>query len=342
MTNGNMLAAVVIKPGDLQIVDLPIPEPGPYEALCKLKFGATCTATDTHIIEGTIAFAIPYPAVLGHESVGEVLETGAKVQNLRPGDLVTRVGTIPCPDKGIDIAWGGYAQYGIARDHWAMERDGLDVPAGYRVNQVVHHSIPAKEAAMFTTWRETLSFITRMGVTAGMKALIIGSGGNGLAYANHAFNAGANVCMVGSASRRNAASQVGVQSYCDYEEDCTAQLREFAPSGLDMIVDAVGKRDSLDKVMSLIKDGAQVGIYGIDDLKTLAVNPVNPGKTFTFHRLSYDEAETHHQITELVLQGKLKAANWYDQDAPIPLEDLGCAVEQLKSRKAVKYLIDLG
>lgn len=31
-----MLAAVVIKPGDLQIVDLLITEPGLYEALCRL------------------------------------------------------------------------------------------------------------------------------------------------------------------------------------------------------------------------------------------------------------------------------------------------------------------
>jgi light-regulated signal transduction histidine kinase (bacteriophytochrome) len=61
-----------------------------------------------------------------------------------------------------------------------MARDGVAHPASCRVNQVVHRSIPAEEAAMFTTWRETLSFITRMGVSAGMKVLVIGSGGNGL------------------------------------------------------------------------------------------------------------------------------------------------------------------
>ena len=337
-----MMAAVVEKPGVMKVMELPIPKPGPYEALCRIKYGATCTATDIHIIDGTIPFGIPYPAVLGHESVGEVLEIGAKVRNFRPGDLVTRVGTTPCPDLGIDIAWGGYAQYGIARDHWAMTRDGVEYPSGYRVNQVVHHSISAKEAAMFTTWRETLSFITRMGVSSGMKVLVIGSGGNGLAYANHAANAGADVCMVGSEGRRETASRVGVQCYCSYKSDYTARIKEFAPAGLDMIVDAVGKKDSLDGVMSLIRDGALVGIYGIDDIKTIAINPVNPHKTFTFCKMRYDEAETHHQITELVLQGKLQAANWYDVDAPVPLTDIGGAFEKLKARKAVKYLIDLG
>jgi D-arabinose 1-dehydrogenase-like Zn-dependent alcohol dehydrogenase len=98
--NGEMRAAVVEKPGVLTIMDLPIPVPGPYEALCTLEYGATCTATDLHIIDGTIPFAIPCPAILGHESVGRVLEVGTKVRNFAQGDLVTRVGSVPCPITG--------------------------------------------------------------------------------------------------------------------------------------------------------------------------------------------------------------------------------------------------
>ena len=35
---------------------------------------------------------IQYPTILGHESVGRVIEVGKKVKNFHCGDLVTRVG----------------------------------------------------------------------------------------------------------------------------------------------------------------------------------------------------------------------------------------------------------
>ena len=335
-----MKAAVVQEPNRLEISELPIPEPGPYEALCRLKFGATCTATDRHIFEGTIPFSVPYPNVLGHESVGEVIEIGKKVRNLKPGDLVTRVGTVPTGKVGI--AWGGYAQYGIARDHWAMETDGMPYPESYRVNQVIHHSISPRIAPMFTTWRETLSCINRMGLTSGMKVLIIGTGGNGLAFANHAINGGAEVAMVGSPLRSDTAKEIGVHIFCDYNSDnISDKLQSWAPNGFNMMIDAVGKRRSLSGVLPLISKDARVGIYGIDDRNSLAFNPQIAGKTFNFCSMDYNEAETHQQVTELVLQGKLKAENWYDPHQPFPLKELSVAFEMLKKRRAVKYLIDL-
>jgi D-arabinose 1-dehydrogenase-like Zn-dependent alcohol dehydrogenase len=339
-----MKAAVVYEPNRMEIVDLPRPEPGPYDVLCKLKYGATCSATDRHIMEGTIPFSVPYPGILGHESVGEVIETGAKVRNLKQGDLITRVGAIPVGKIGI--AWGGYAQYGIARDHWAMEEDSVEYPSlnpsNYRVNQVVHHSISARIAPMFTTWRETLSSINRMGVEPGMKVLIIGSGGNGLSFAAHAVNAGAEAVMLGSSLREKQARSVGVSCFINYRDKKGGEsLKDYNPAGYDMIIDAVGKQNSLATVLPLITKGGRAGIYGIDDMNSLAFNPQIAGKTFTFCSMNYDESETHQQVTELVLQGKLRAENWYDLNNPIPLEDLGKAFELLKERKAVKYLIDL-
>ena len=69
--------------------------------------------------------------------------------NYKIGDLVTRVGMVPCPEQGIDIAWGGYATYGIARDHWAMKKDGLpaSVASQGRVNQIIQSGISPRAPA---------------------------------------------------------------------------------------------------------------------------------------------------------------------------------------------------
>ena len=48
-----MKAAVVEKPGVLSVRDVPEPVRGPYDCLCEILYGATCTATDLHIIAGT-------------------------------------------------------------------------------------------------------------------------------------------------------------------------------------------------------------------------------------------------------------------------------------------------
>ena len=48
-----MRAALVEKLGSLVVRTVPDPRPGPYEALCELVYGATCTGTDSHIIAGS-------------------------------------------------------------------------------------------------------------------------------------------------------------------------------------------------------------------------------------------------------------------------------------------------
>lgn len=336
-------AAVVFESGKLEIVDLPMPEPNEYEVLCKLEWGVTCTATDSHIINGTIPFSIPYPAILGHESVGRVVSIGKKAANYRIGDLVTRVGMVPCPEQGIDIAWGGYAQYGIAKDHWAMKKDGLpaNTASQGRVNQIIPAGISPRVASMMTTWRETLSFLTRMGNLKGKKLLVIGSGGNGLSYAAHGVNLGASVSMLGNMSRKRNAESLGVSNYYDYKHDgLTDIIKQDVQSGFDYIVDAVGKANSLNSVISLAAEKSTLAVYGIDEIKSLRINPM-AGKTFTFYNGGYDESETHKQVCDMILDGRLKADVWIDVNNPRPLSDLKAVFDDLSMRKAVKYLIDL-
>ena len=69
------------------------------------------TGTDLHVIDGTFAEHVDYPSVIGHESIGEVIEAGAKVRNFKLGDLITRVGTRAQAAGSVKLSWGGTVSY---------------------------------------------------------------------------------------------------------------------------------------------------------------------------------------------------------------------------------------
>ena len=89
-----MKAAVVTESGKLEIRDVPMPQLGPYDVLVKSKncYGATCAGTDIHLMDGLHPYPVTFPTILGHESVGRVVEIGSKVRNLQVGQLISRVG----------------------------------------------------------------------------------------------------------------------------------------------------------------------------------------------------------------------------------------------------------
>lgn len=341
-----MKAAIIEKFGTLAVKDMPEPEPGDYDALCELLYGATCTGTDTHIIAGSFPWILSLPTVLGHESVGRVVAVGKKVRNFRVGDLVTRVGTPPALDQKISVTWGGFAEWGIAKDHWAMCADGRPESewSGSRWNQIVPAAVNPKVAPMFTTWRETLSYMTRMGIAPGTAVLVVGSGGNGLSYAAHAVNLGCAVVALVGAARREAAvkSKARAPLYFDYKRNDLAEaINQAHPAGFDFIIDAVGKMDIADRVLPCLKPGGKYGTYGIDDKGRITINPGRARGTFTVHASSYDEAETHQRVSDFVLQGKLNAGLWYDLDQPYPLTDIGAAFEAVRQRQSPKALVKL-
>ena len=336
-----MKAAVVHGPNDIRVRDVPEPEFGEYGALCELTYGAICSGTDLHIVEGIFPFTSPWPTIFGHESIGRVLQVGSKVRHLRAGDLVTRVGTPPVGD--CTVTWGGFAECGVAVDVEAAEEDGVprDQWQGHRVNCVVPEGASPAEATMFTTWRETLSYITRMGLQAGKSVAVIGTGGNGLSYIRHAHNAGAGpVLMIGSPGRREAALRAGATHFADYRNpEVRSAALAASPERYDIVIDAVGRKENPDLVLSLVKAGGTLGVYGMDDRDEIRFNPMCAAGTFTVYAGGYDEPETHDRVSQQYVDGKLDASIWLDLENAFELGDIAAAIQAVRDRTFVKPLV---
>jgi L-iditol 2-dehydrogenase len=338
-----MKAAVVEEPGRLVIRDLPEPGFGPYQARCQLLFGSVCTGTDRHVVAGDFPFPIAYPAILGHESVGRITDVGSRVRYLKPGDLVTRVGTPPI--GRVQAAWGGFAEVGIATDHRAMREDGLPERdwRPYRIHQIVPDDIDPAGAPMIITWRETLSYLTRAGIHPGSHLLIIGSGGNGIAFAAHAANLGAEVvAVVGSARRADVARRAGATDYYDYASaDLDSQLRTGHSDGFHLLIDAVGRRDAVNRRLRHLRPGGTVGIYGLDEWGSITIDPAAAPGTFTFYNDGYDEAEVHHDVIRSIQSGQLESSLWFPTGTPVEFARLPDVFHSLSSAPFLKALVRL-
>ena len=92
-----MLQQVMTAPGKIEFREVPVPEIGANQVLVKMMRLGIC-GSDIHYLKemrlGNII--ITHPIVLGHEASAEVVEVGADVTHLAPGDLVTYEPSVTC------------------------------------------------------------------------------------------------------------------------------------------------------------------------------------------------------------------------------------------------------
>ena len=72
-----MKALILPEAGKFEIQEVPVPNPGPFEVLCRIRAVAIC-GSDPEILRGDLAGSWPpsYPFIPGHEWAGEVAEVG--------------------------------------------------------------------------------------------------------------------------------------------------------------------------------------------------------------------------------------------------------------------------
>ena len=86
-----MKALKLIAPNQMEIQEVPIPEPGPGDVTIKVAYAGLC-GTDMHAYQGGYS-KTRYPVVLGHELSGIVTAVGEGVTKLKVGDRVTSEST---------------------------------------------------------------------------------------------------------------------------------------------------------------------------------------------------------------------------------------------------------
>ena len=349
-----MKAGVVESPGEIIAKEVPEPVLEQYDCLCEGLYCSTCSGTDLHLLMGEpMPFDYTFPTIIGHEAIGRIIETGPGVRNFKVGDIVTRLFNRPA--AGIEINWGGFAERGLITDYAAQKEAGaLEEPGesggpkilpeiSYTAHRILPSDFDPAASTIIITLRETLSFISRIGAPAGGRVLIAGSGGNGLAFANHAVNMQASkVVMIGGSSRREDALKVGVTDYLQYDRDNLIDAaHQQGLDEFDLIIDAVGKVGLLNKLLELLKAGGVVTTYGVDDFGKISIEPECARGTFTYANYSYHDGEAHEQTIELVKKKLLRPEDYCDLNQIFELDEIADAFEAIRNRQMVKAVVKL-
>jgi threonine dehydrogenase-like Zn-dependent dehydrogenase len=266
-----MRALVVPRHGSLELRELPRPAMGPFEALVRIKGCGICSTTDAELIAGRQPFHSQYPALLGHEAVGEVIEIGSKVQTFHVGDHVTRpVAIWPGETReGLASAWGGFAEYGIVRDRLAMCREGDDsLEHDYTAlrQNVVSAQLGLPEAILAISLSETSSWFRHLPSVAGKSVCIAGTGIAGLSMALWSFMAGAKrIIVLGRRKQRlELARKIGASEALNVTEGpVPPRVRDLnGGKGVDFFLEAVGLPDQIELGLSCLAPGGTIAIYG--------------------------------------------------------------------------------
>jgi len=227
-------------PEVLQVTDAPDPTPARDEVLVRVA-AAGVNFVDTYRRGGV--YRMPFPHVVGSEGAGEVVEVGADVTSLAPGD---RVAWASAP--------GSYAELVTVR-----EADALPVPPG--VDDTTAAALPLQGMTAHYLVASTFP------VAEGHDVLLhAGAGGVGLLLTQLAAARGARVIStVGSADKEQLARAAGASEVIRYRElsDLTTELPALVRDltggrGVHVAYDGVGKDTFEASLASLAPRGTLV------------------------------------------------------------------------------------
>lgn len=316
---------------EIGIRELPVPRPGRFEALVRMRACGICNSTDWKLIHGEFCPG-SYPALLGHESIGEVVEIGAGVTSFSVGDLVLRPGV---PDSAIPFEggrslWGGFAEYGLVRDAWAEQ--GVPYNAFPHPQQVVPADLVPELAIALITLKETMSCLRSTDVRAGMSLGIVGSGPVAEALAACASMAGVDRIVV--FGRRPELAErflaAGATAYLVDDHDLHA-----VGGPLDRVVEAVGSREALRRALVACSSEGRVNVYGVaPGSDPFAPSDMSDPRTFVG---KVAEAEEHDLALALVASGRLRLPDWVD--CVLPFEQYAQGFAAVAERRARKVAI---
>jgi glucose 1-dehydrogenase len=201
--------------------------------------------------------------VLGHESLGEVVEAGAGASRFKPGDLVAPTvrrpcrhpSCLPCRNGRLDFcATGDFTERGIKQAHgfiteyYVEEEQNLNcVPPELREVGVLVEPLTVTEKALVQVWQtqQRLPWTTSSDASQpgkGLRAVVLGAGPVGI-LATMAFISRGFETFVYSRSPKPNAKAALVESlgstYISSKTESPHQLAERT-GHIDLIYEAVG------------------------------------------------------------------------------------------------------
>ena len=276
-----MKAVVYDEPGKFEVREVAVPAPGPGEVLIRVLAAGVC-GTDLHLHAGE--FGPTYPLTPGHEFVGVAVSVGTGVGEDMIGRRLVVDNTASCGQcvecrrarpafcrnllaQGVN-APGGFAEYVLTASGRCFTVDDLD-----------------PETAVFT---EPVACVVHgldvLELRPGSNVLLFGAGPTGLILTQLLAGSGATELTVAAPTQAKldlARAHGADRTVLVDRKNAAAsleELRQGAPDGFDVVIDATGALVVLAQTLALTRIGGTVFVYGMTPES--AVWPIAPYDIF--------------------------------------------------------------
>ena len=319
-----MKALVLEEYKKLVYKDVPEPTIKNIEVLVRVRACGIC-GSDVHGLDGSTGRRIP-PIIMGHEASGEIAEIGDGVVNWKKGDRVTFDSTVyPLHDwftlegkynlsdnrEVIGVSPGNYRRNGAFAEYIAIP-------------QHILYSIPAnvtfEQAAMVEAVAVALHSVNVSGIRTGDKCVVIGAGMIGLSIIKLLRISGASTIIVVDIDpvKLEQAKNAGAdQVFLSDQSGLSGEVEGLtAGRGADLAFEAVGRSESVNMAIDLLRKGG----------KAILVGNVSPKVEFPLQKVVTRELKVmgscairgeYEVVLDLLASGKISVNDQISVVAPL-------------------------
>lgn len=261
-----MRAHVLVRPGQLELRELPRPRAGADGVVVRVRAALTCGTDVKTFVRGHPIF--PTPTLFGHEFAGDVIEVGPEVRGVHEGDAVMAAPTAPCgacyhcvraeenlcPQVTGQFVVGAFAEY--VRLPAAVVRTNLYAKPA---------ALPYAEAALLEPLACVVHGLSHVRLRSDDTVVVVGAGPIALLHLLVLRQRGtARVVVVARNPRRAAQAQaLGAEIVAAAADGAQAPIRALTDGrGADLVIECTGEPSVWEAAVGLARRGGQVELFG--------------------------------------------------------------------------------
>jgi D-arabinitol dehydrogenase (NADP+) len=305
-----MKAIVYSAPREFTLDDVPDPVAGPGQVVVRTTLAGVC-GTDVHIHEG--GFFSAFPLTPGHEIAGEVLSWGEGVEGFRQGQQVVVDNASACghcPECGRSDPL-------YCRNFLSL---GVNAPGGF-AEQVVSRAdkvfaaddLPIELAVLAEPLACAIHGMDVLDLAPGADVVMIGSGTTGLLLAQLLIHGGAGRLTAAGPTqfKLELAKRFGVDRVVQVSrgdaDHTAATLKELAPDGYDVAIDATGAPSVVQTLPDLVRSNGTVLVYGMtDEADRVSWSPYDVFRRQLTIKGSFAQVNCFNQSLAMLRSGRIR------------------------------------
>jgi L-iditol 2-dehydrogenase len=342
-----MKAAVITGLNLLEVKDVPIPRIEPQSVLIKVHSCAVC-GSDIRIFE-TGNPRVKYPAIIGHEISGEIIEIGEGVNRFKVGDQIALGADVPCGrcfwclngmgnccDENYAIGYqfqGGFAEKCLIKP----------MAVQYGPISIVPDGVDMEQAAIAEPLGCCINGMERVSFKAGKSVLIIGAGPIGLLLAQTARVFGSSLTILYDKDpQRLRNSHIGKPDYViDSKADLVKEIKARTEGkGVDIVFVACASPEAQMQSLGVVAKRGVINFFGglPKTAGNISINSNDVHYKEASLTGSHGSTPVHHAMAmKLIAAGRIEVSQLITHR--YSLDDIALAFETVKKRLGLKVIV---